>query len=311
MSAEQRIRAVLFYVSVFIFVAGLPLILSFALGYKFNTKTLKFTKTGLIVIKTQPSGASIYFDNRLLNEKTPATIQELLPGNYNVRLSLEKYYDWFGEINVDAGKVSRLEKIIFFPLRSNIKQLNKDSISSFWLDKEKEKIYYSSDTDNLIYISDLDGGHFTEIGILPDTVKNPKKWKISPDREKVLCFDYRQVAVSLLAVRNKDYYTDPEIIIENENQRIIDLFWHSDSYHFILVTDKNIEVLEAKAAAAPVTLITLNKRNVSSFYDERNDVLYFIDSQKAEDDRLYDNVYKLDLNPKSSPFINLIKPKEK
>jgi len=62
---EQRIRAILFYLSVVIFLMGLPFILSFALGYNFDRRTFKFTKTGLLVLKTQPSGASVYLDEKL------------------------------------------------------------------------------------------------------------------------------------------------------------------------------------------------------------------------------------------------------
>lgn len=36
---EQKIRAILFYLSLIIFLAGLPFILSFALGYKFDAQT--------------------------------------------------------------------------------------------------------------------------------------------------------------------------------------------------------------------------------------------------------------------------------
>ncbi len=117
MLTEQKVRAFLFYLSVFIFLAGLPFILPFALGYKFDRRNFKFSKTGLIVIKTQPQGASIYFDKKLINDKTPATLNELLPGTYNMRLELERYYPWHDDINVEAGKVTRLEKVILFPLR--------------------------------------------------------------------------------------------------------------------------------------------------------------------------------------------------
>ncbi|MGE5197487.1 MAG: PEGA domain-containing protein, partial [Deltaproteobacteria bacterium] len=192
MLSEQKLRAFLFYVSVLVFLAGLPFILSFALGYKFDRRAFKFTKTGLIVLKTQPPGASIYFNEKLLNDRTPVTLNELLPGTYNIRLELENYYPWEDDIGVEAGKVTRIEKIIFFPLRPNVKQLNKEKISIFWIDPEKDNIYYVNQDEGYIYKSDLNGDHYEKIASFPEILPAPVKWKSSPDREKILYFNERQ-----------------------------------------------------------------------------------------------------------------------
>ncbi|MFA5144733.1 MAG: PEGA domain-containing protein [Candidatus Omnitrophota bacterium] len=309
MSHEQRIRTVLFYLSLTIFLLGLPFILSFALGYKFNKRTFKFTKTGLVALKTQPQGASIYLNGRLLNDKTSATINELLPGKYNIRLELEKYYPWFGEVDVEGGRVTRLEKIIFFPLRSNIKQLNKNKISSYWVDKEKEKIYYVNQQDSIIYRSDLEGDNFKEVGTIPKASIPLKKWKPSPDQEKLLGFSQHQIAVIYLIAQNGSSPAGYSFILNYPDRNIVDIFWHSDSYHLVLVTDKNIGVLEASRQAAPVNLVNLNKETNSVFYDDAKDALYFLDPQEAPDGQVYDNTYKLELSVKAYPFQGLIKPR--
>ena len=143
MATEQKIRGLLFYLSLAIFFIGLPFILSFALGYKFNQHSFKFVKTGLIALKTHPAGASVSLNHRWLEEKTPLTINELLPGTYHLEIRLEKYYPWSGQVKVEEDKVTRLEKIILFPQRANIKQLNKEKFSSFWLDEKNDHIYYA------------------------------------------------------------------------------------------------------------------------------------------------------------------------
>lgn len=306
MVGGQRIRAILFYLSVAIFIIGLPFILSFALGYKFNTKTFKFTKAGLIAIKTQPEGASVYLGAKLLNAKTPVTINELLPGKYRLRLELANHYAWLGEVSVEAGKVLRLEKIILFPLRPDIAQLNKERISSFWVDEEKERIYYIDQDENIIYKSDLNGENFKEIGVLPGDFA-VKKCKISWDKQKLICFNLHQVAVLNLEPELDLTYANSALLLDYSNRKIIDIFWHSDNYHFILVTDRNIEIREASSESAPVNLVNLNKKNISAFYDRNKDTLYFVDSQKAEDSKLYDNVYKLELGTNFSPLKELIK----
>lgn len=309
MYKDQRIRAFLFYLSVIIFLTGLPLLLSSALSYKFNPHTLKFSKASLIAIKTQPQGASVYLNDKLLNEKSPTTINELLPGRYRVLLELDSYYPWAQDVNVEAGKVLRLEKIILFPLRPDIKQLNKERISSFWFDKEKAKMYYLNEEEKIIYKSDLEGDNFEAVGVLPEKFLQPTECKVSPDREKLLCLNQHQIAMVYLGPQDNSGNIPAPFVLEYAEQKIIDAFWHSDSFHIILVTSRNIEALEAKLDSKAVILANLNKKNTSLYYDQDKDTLYFLDSEKALDGKFYDNVYKLELNTRSPPFKELIKPK--
>jgi len=305
--SEQRIRKALFYLSLLIFLSGLPFILSFAMGYIFDVRTLKFTKTGLVDLETQPQGAIVYLNKVLLKEKTPATIRELLPGTYNINLELENHYPWVRDVRVEAGKVTRLDKIILFPLRPNVKQMNKDKISSFWLDLDRGRIYYLDDEEKAIYRSDLEGEDFERVGSFPGINFPVKEWKVSPDREKLVCFNPRKIAVVYLNPKpNLPSAQAAPLMLENPNRRITNVFWHSDSYHLVLITDRNIEVQETILKSQPINLVDLNTRNVPVFYDDTKDVLYFLDSERAPDGKYYDNVYKLEIGAKFSPFQGLI-----
>jgi len=308
-SKEQKIRTVFFLTAVLVFVIGLPLILSSSLGYKFNTRTFKFTKTGIIGIKTEPDGASIYLDEKLLKDKSPASIRELLPGKYNLRIELDSHYPWKGDINVPAGQVARLENIILFPMRPDIRQINEENVTGFWVDTEKAKIYYFDAKENIIYISDLKGENFQDVGMLPGIVPVPKKWKVSPDRKKAMFFNPNQIAVSDIGQEEGRALPDTAVVLNFSNRKLVDVFWHSDSFHLIAVTDRSIEVIEARSDAAAINLIDLVRRNTSCFYNEKEDALYFLETADARGAKPFDNLYKLDLNIKSSPLLNLTKPK--
>jgi hypothetical protein len=306
MISEQKIRACLFYLSVFIFLVGLPFILSFSLGYKFDTRNFKFTKTGIIVIKTQPLAASVYLDNSPLRDKTPVTINELLPGRYNLRIELEQHYPWTGEAEVNKGKVTRLEKIILFPLRPNIKQLNKERLSIFWIDELDKTIYYINQDDNIIYTSNPEGESYKQIAPFLPITPPPEKFKISEDKQKLLYFSKHQVAVAYLASNKKNFPQEAPFVLNYPADTIVDVFWHSDSYHLILITYKKIQVLEARPGSETVELVSLAKKNSSVYYDVDTDALYFTDYQKADDGNFYNNLYKIDLNTKALPLRNLI-----
>ena len=313
MFSEQKIRAVLFHLSVLIFIIGLPFILSFTLGYKFDSRTLKFTKAGIIALKTQPAGASMYLNGLILNEKTPATIGELLPGEYNVRIELADYYPWEEDVAVYAGQVTRLEKIILFPLRPDIKKLNKERLSSFWIDKDNRIVYYLNQDDSYIYTSDLEGDDFEDLVPYASLTPPPARFVLSQDKLKLLYFNRHQIGIAYLAIKPENLNGRQHFVIDYPRDDIVDVFWHSDSFHIILVSSRKIQVLEAKPGSEAIDLVVLNKKNSSVSYDINSDTLYFTDYQKADDGNFYNNLYKLELNAKILPLQELlkIKPGEK
>ncbi len=307
MSAEQRIRAALFYVSVIVFVTWLPFILSFALGYKFDSRNLKFTKTGLIVVKTQPAGAAVYLNNRLLNEKSPVTIDELLPGRYNVKIRLEDYYFWAGDVDVSPGAVCRLDRIMLFPRRPHIKQVNKLQFSAFWLGHDAKEVYYLSRDGKSIYRSNLEGEQLEKIGDYLEISPRPKRWLLSEDKEKLLYFNQHQVGVVYLEKAFTDAHPANSFVFTYPERSIQEAFWHSDSYHIVLVLSDSVEVVEARPGGVSVKLAVLSKENRFSYYDVKNDTLYFVDTERAADGNLYDNLYTLALNNKLFGFQDLMK----
>jgi hypothetical protein len=281
---------------VLLFFTGLPLILSYALGYKFNVRAFKFVKTGLIFVKTQPAGAQIYLNNRLITERSPASMQELLPGSYNVTLELAQHYPWKGQVEVEAGKVSRVDKVILFPVRPNLEQLNQEKFSSFRIDNEKKVVYYLDQEKNVVYRSNLESGNFEDIASLPDKFTQVNGWEVAPDRSKLFIFNHHQISV-IFFDNQRDYdHPASAVILDYLQARVINVFWHSDSYHLVVLTDKNIQVIESRLGVLPVNLVELNKAGAAAFYDTKEDALYFSDSQRGSDGSFYNNLYKLELS---------------
>ncbi len=305
MYAFQKIRSLLFYLSVFLFFAGLPFILTFALGYKFNTHTLKFVKTGLIFIKTQPAGAKIYLNDKLISEKSPASIQELLPGAYKVSLELAQHYPWKAQVEVEAGKVSRIDKVILFPVRPNLQQLNQEEFSSFRIDIEKKVVYYLDQEKKVLYRSNLEAHNFEDIATLPDKLIQVNGWEVSSDQKKIFIFNPHQISVIFFDTQVDDEYTASTVFLDYPQEKIINVFWHSDSYHLVVLTDKHVQVIESRWGAVPTSLVELNKGGSAAFYDIKEDVLYFSDSQRNPEGNFYNNLYKLELSANLLTRLNL------
>jgi len=292
----QKVRSLLFYLSLFLFFAGLPFILLFALGYKFDPQAFKLVKTGLIYIKTQPEGATIYLNNKLVPVKTPSSIRDLLPGSYKIRLELARHYPWKGELSVEAGKVIRLDKIILFPLIPDMEQLNQEKFSLFRLDAESGLIYYLNQKNGVVYRSSLEGSNFEDIASLPENFPQVSGWKVAPDKSKLFIFSPRQIAVVFFEGADNYEYPDTPVFLDYPREKIIQVYWHSDSYHLVTITNKHIGVIESRPGAVAVGLVELGNENTETYYDDKRDTLYFSDSQRNVDGTMYKDLYRLKLN---------------
>lgn len=287
MAKTQKIRSFLFYLSLLVFLLGLPFILISALSYKFDRKALKFVKSGLIALKTQPAGANVYLDNRLLKDKTPVTINEVLPGEYDLRLELEDYYPWSARITVKAGQVERLEKIILFRMESEVNKLSQAEVSDFWLDEDRNLIYYADYGKGAIYQMDTSAGKGTPlIEALPQATF-PCSARFSDDGERIALFNRKWLTVIYPQPREKGETIYRYFALESNRGQIRDVFWHSDNYHLIVITDRGINIAEARQGSELLEVLELNSKDSAASYDQRQDALYFIGSGAK--------IYKLEL----------------
>lgn len=110
------LRKILFYVFLGIYLVLCPLIILYSLGYIYAPKIEEgLVKTGLIHLESLPAGAAVYLNNKLLEDETPCTLSELLPGQYQVRVQLNEYRPWVKTIDVKAGKASVFDRILLLP----------------------------------------------------------------------------------------------------------------------------------------------------------------------------------------------------
>ncbi len=128
MGAVLLLRKLVFYLFVAIYLVLCPLTILYALGYLFKPGSEHgIVKTGLLYLSTAPPGASVYIDKMRYTEKTPAIIQDLLPGNYSVTIALKNYRPWTQTVPLEAGRSTALEKILFVPEQWEPQELAADS----------------------------------------------------------------------------------------------------------------------------------------------------------------------------------------
>lgn len=83
----------------------------YARGYRFNSKTYKFQPSGVLVIKSDPDGASIYI-NSDLSGATNSNIS-LSPGTYDIEIKREGFTSWSKRIDIQKEEVTQVTANLF------------------------------------------------------------------------------------------------------------------------------------------------------------------------------------------------------
>lgn len=285
-------RAIAFYFSVILFCVLLPVILSYALGYQIDYHNLKIYKTGILYIASRPAGASIYLNGVMRQDLTPARIEELKPGNYKVEVRKDGFYPWEKDMAVRPNMVTKADRIVLFSLTQEMRAVSQGGISDF-LVSDNNYIYYMKRSG--LFRSDIDGADMRRLspyGNWPDGIIGKKFYS---DNNEFLFFSSSSLGVVHLQpppVRVDDVFIgqDP----------IMDAFWYPGAGYIIVVTYKDIKVVELSGAGTRniVSLYKFNSRPQNVRYDDNSGSLYFIDTRIGADSTGSNYLYRLDLKEK-------------
>ncbi len=102
-----------FFIIVFLVVA--PLVILYTQGYRYNFERRTVQKTGIMIVSSIPRKADIYLNNtRYAEQQTPTKIEQLLPGDYEIRLEKEGYHSWHKRLPVFENGSTFAEKVILW-----------------------------------------------------------------------------------------------------------------------------------------------------------------------------------------------------
>ncbi len=106
-----KVRLLVFIISIVIVGTVGAFVSYYARGYRFDVKTLKFQPNGILVLKSEPDGASVYI-NSDLKTATNATLS-LSPGTYDVEVRKEGYFSWYKRLTIDKEIVTQAAVSLF------------------------------------------------------------------------------------------------------------------------------------------------------------------------------------------------------
>ncbi|MBI3397194.1 PEGA domain-containing protein [Candidatus Woesebacteria bacterium] len=106
-----KIRILIFLLTIIVVATVGTFVSYYARGYRFDTKNLRFVPNGLLVLKSDPDGASVYV-NQELRAATNSTIS-LLPGTYDVSIKKDGYFTWSKRLEIQKEIVTEADVNLF------------------------------------------------------------------------------------------------------------------------------------------------------------------------------------------------------
>jgi hypothetical protein len=149
MAMRLKTRFTLVGIGLIIFIILTPILILFARGFKIDWETNQIVKTGTVVIRSQPEGASVWLDDKLERKKTPYTGRFIIPKDYTIRVEKEGYQSWSKRLSVlpqlvTWANLNREFIALFYSQPQLISERKTNYVSA---SKDRGQLIYSADTE--------------------------------------------------------------------------------------------------------------------------------------------------------------------
>lgn len=277
-----KIHRILALIFVLIFVICIPLVLVYAMGYKFNTGKWRWEKTGVFFIKSFPKDAEIYINGKSAELKTPARLTRLLPNVYNISIQKKDYFPWAKNLAIEPQLTTFIEDASLFLSESRPELITNGIFSLSSISQDKNTLAFLEQTESisklLLYSYDKNQVRWlweSKIKINPETLN----W--SPNNQKLLFginsdylifnADGNALYPSLSKIFSHDYQN---LIWSDLSDNILFGTWHEKLYALDLLQKKETLLIDSP---------------VSAFYPFFGKIVYVENSQDGCFLNIYEN----------------------
>lgn len=111
------LRKIVMWLFILTFLIITPLTILYTSGWRYNWKKGSVEQTGVLMIDVQPRSSKISVNNELLKQLFPFSefhLDNLLPGEYNIKVEKENYHSWEKNVEVKENISSFINKVILF-----------------------------------------------------------------------------------------------------------------------------------------------------------------------------------------------------
>ena len=267
-----RSRRVVYITFIAIFLLITPVIILYTAGYRYNFQKHKIQKTGIFILKSEPTGASVYLNGKLRNEATPARIANLLPGDYAVKIEKENFYPWQKNLPVESRLTTFAENIFLFKKSLPLEVVETGS-EFFSLSPNGQKMAYlkKQETGNEIWLLNLKNSQKKLIYRLSDRTSDAVNFEWSGDSQKIL----------LTLVFNKTPQTNSYILLDAQTDQI-SVYQNLSDFYFsfsgvpsdLVLASRLSEFSLAASPAGPVAIWDKKTKHLTVIKPSSGDVLF-------------------------------------
>lgn len=169
----RRIIASLFILT---FIIGAPILVIYTAGYRYNIKKNTIQKSGALVLKTEPTRADVFLNQKKLPDTTPVRLNNILPDIYNITIEKTGFYSWSKQLEVKSQKTTFAEDIILFEKTLPEKIIEMPIKEAYFSPNKKYAILIISDFEqDYLYLLNLNNG---KINLIFDNNKNFNKSQV-------------------------------------------------------------------------------------------------------------------------------------
>ncbi|MFA6551414.1 MAG: PEGA domain-containing protein [Patescibacteria group bacterium] len=236
-------RRLLYISCILLFLILAPAISFYASGYEFDLTSGKMRRTGILIVKTDPKGASVnlgekkkynwlyefFYQGQEL--KTPIKVRNLLPDEYDITLAKPDYFDYQSKVKINSGQVTLLEDISLFR-RSQPETISKKNIINSKLSPDGKKLAVLS--PDALSIIELASGQKQEINLDKERLESKIAdifW--APSNKKIL-LNYHNYPIFNIETGKKEAEA-----ITYFSKNIQDARWDAFSDNLIYVRQNN------------------------------------------------------------------------
>jgi hypothetical protein len=94
------------WVFVTVFLISAPILIFYTSGYRFNPNKVTIERNGTLIVDSVPRGATVFLNDQDIRDATAATLQNLAPGPYKIRVTRNAYLPWEKTLDVRAEQVT-------------------------------------------------------------------------------------------------------------------------------------------------------------------------------------------------------------
>ncbi|MFH1193808.1 MAG: PEGA domain-containing protein [bacterium] len=181
---QRKYRRIIFYLFAALFITSVPFLLLYTSGYRYNIKKNKFEKTGTLLINTLTKTPSLYLNGNAVAGKNEFRIQNLLPGEYDVKIVKPGFFDWQKKLSVKSELTTFVKDV----------RMIENNLPENIISETAGAIYPSPDQSKFLYVKKEAGKYSLKLfSSSDDSLKNILSlgepvisiaW--SPDNDKII-----------------------------------------------------------------------------------------------------------------------------